>query len=106
MLADSPDRLRAEVGKVVPSTRVPARAYACRHAWAGGIGTYILDLAKGALPVSREEANEIQHSKKVFEITPEMIEAGVLVARTHPIGADIRELVRAVYLAMVLERLD
>jgi hypothetical protein len=38
-----------------------------------------------------------------FEINEEMVRAGVLVAREHPLGASLEELVRAVYLAMWLE---
>ena len=39
----------------------------------------------------------------VIEITPEMIEAGVYEARTHHLGEPLAELVRKVYVAMVLE---
>lgn len=38
-----------------------------------------------------------------LEITPGMIEAGILAARGHPLGLPLRDLVVDVYLAMRLE---
>jgi hypothetical protein len=38
--------------------------------------------------VSRGEANELQHSKGVIEITPEMIEAGARILRLSSVGAE------------------
>lgn len=43
-----------------------------------------------------------QKEQKI-EITPQMIEAGVLAAREHSLGEDLVSLVRKVYLAMLLE---
>lgn len=39
-----------------------------------------------------------------IEITPKMVEAGVLVAREHCLGAPLADLVTQVYLAMSLEQ--
>lgn len=49
-----------------------------------------------------EITNEITKQDEI-EITPEMVEAGVMEAREHPIGADLSDLVSKVYLAMALE---
>lgn len=38
-----------------------------------------------------------------IEVTPTMIEAGVLEAREHVLGGALSELVSAVYMAMALE---
>jgi hypothetical protein len=38
-----------------------------------------------------------------FEITPKMIEAGVLAAREHCLGESLDELVRKVFWAMIVE---
>lgn len=37
-----------------------------------------------------------------IEITPEMVEAGVWEAREHPLGAPLSDLVRTVFIAMVV----
>jgi hypothetical protein len=40
-----------------------------------------------------------------IEITPKMIEAGILAAREHCLGEDLSELVRKIFIAMVVEAL-
>lgn len=41
--------------------------------------------------------------RPVFEITQEMIEMGVHEAREHPLGAPLSDLVRKVFIAMLVE---
>jgi hypothetical protein len=46
-----------------------------------------------------EESTGVPH----IEVTPEMIEDGVLTAREHCLGAPLADLVTNVYIAMVSE---
>lgn len=39
-----------------------------------------------------------------FVITPAMVDAGVWEAREHPLGASLHELVRKIFIAMMVER--
>jgi hypothetical protein len=59
-----------------------------------GVGVSVTDSAAGA------GAPGI-----AIEITPKMIEAGVLAAREHCLGENLEEVVRDVFLAMVVESL-
>lgn len=62
----------------------------------------------GAIIYLSEQMAEPVDSRQscALEITLEMIEAGTIEAREHPLGASLEELVRKVFIAMRLEQSD
>ena len=45
----------------------------------------------------------IPRDRPAFSVTPAMVEAGVWEARGHPLGAPLTDLVRKVFIAMMVE---
>ena len=53
-----------------------------------------------------QEGCNLERDNSLIEVTPEMIEAGKYELRGHRYGCDQTELVREIYMAMEIERLN